>query len=114
MLIIASTLLLLTAPVFAAEDHPCNHSGATIGSLRNCVKHAFEVGHITREGVADSLLAKLNAAQAAQDRGNIAATINQLRAVINEINAQAGKSIAAEHAGHLVEHAQNVIEALGG
>ena len=32
----------------------------------------------------------------------------------NEVNARAGKHIMADHAIHLVEHAQNVITALGG
>ena len=40
--------------------------------------------------------------------------VNLLRAFTNEVNAQAGKHIAADHAGHLVEHAQKVIAALGG
>ena len=35
-------------------------------------------------------------------------------AFIYDANAQAGKGIQADHAVHLVEHAQNVITALGG
>jgi hypothetical protein len=111
MMVIVAALLLLAAPAFAADDHTCDHSGTTIESLQHCVKHAYDMGHIAKIGVADSLLAKLDAAQ---DRGNTGAAINQLRAFINEVNAQAGKSIATEHAAHLMEHAQNVIAALGG
>ena len=76
--------------------------------------HAHEVGHIANEGVANSLLAKLDAAQAAYHRGAIALAIRQLRALAHEIEAQAGRQIPAEHADHLAEHIENVITALGG
>jgi hypothetical protein len=106
--------LLLTMPAFAAEDHTCDHSGSTIESLRHCVMHAYEAGHITKKGVADSLLTQLDAAQAALDGGQTKVAIKLLNSFVSEVNAQAGKSIQSEHAGHLVEHAQNVITALGG
>ena len=89
-------------------------AGMTIESLHHCVMHAYDMGHITNKGVSASLLTKLDAAQAALDRGQSGVAANLLHAFINEVNAQAGKSIAAEHAGHLVDHAQNVIKALGG
>lgn len=114
VLIVVAALLLSAAPAFAADEHTCDHGAATIESLHHCVMHAYEMGHIANQGVADSLLAKLDAAQAAQARGNPDAAILLLRAFINEVNAQAGKFITAEHAGHLVDHAQNVINALGG
>jgi hypothetical protein len=111
---IVAALLLVAAPAFAAEDHACDHNGTTIESLHHCVMHAYGMGHITNAGVRDSLLAKLDAAQAAFDRGQTGVAVSQLRAFINEANAQAGKAILAEHARHLVEHARNVIAALGG
>jgi len=114
LLTIVSILLLLAMPAFAAEDHPCDHSGTTIESLQNCVKHAYDMGYITNKGVALTLLAKTSVAQAALDHGQPQVAIRLLRSFIQEVNAQAGKSIAAEHAGHLVEHAQNVIKALAG
>jgi hypothetical protein len=114
ILSIVAMLLLLAAPAFAAEDHTCDHSGTTIESLHHCVMHAYDMGHIDNKGVANSLMAKLDAAQAALDRGQPGVAVNLLHAFVNEVNAQAGKHIAAEHAGHLVEHAQNVISALGG
>ena len=92
----------------------CDHTGTTIASLHHCVGHAYDMGHITNKGVANSLLAKLDAAQAALDRGQPGVAVNLLHAFINEVNAQAGKHIVADHAGHLVEHARNVITALGG
>lgn len=102
-------LLLLAAPAFAAEDHTCDHEATTIESLHHCVMHALDMGHITNSGVATSLMAKLDAAQAALGRGQTDVAINILQAFINEVNAQAGVHIDAHHADHLVEHAQNVI-----
>jgi competence protein ComGC len=114
ILSIVAVLLLLAAPAFAAENHTCDHSGTTIESLHHCVMHAYDMGHITNKGVANSLLAKLDAAQAALDRGQPGVAVNLLHAFINEVNAQAGKHIVTEHAIHLVGHARNVITALGG
>jgi hypothetical protein len=102
------------APVLAAEAMTCDHTGTTIASLHDCVMHAYDMGHITNKGVANSLMSRLDAAQAALDRGKAGVAINQLRAFTNEVNAQAGKHIVADHAPHLVEHARNVITALGG
>jgi hypothetical protein len=111
---ILAVLLLTAAPVSAADAMTCDHSGTTIASLHDCVMHAHDMGHITNKGVANSLLAKLDAAQAALDQGQPGVAVNLLHAFINEVNAQAGKHIVAEHAPHLVEHAQNVIASLGG
>jgi len=114
VLTIVAAMLLAAAPAFAAEDHTCDHSGATIESVRHCVVHAYDMGHITKAGIRDSLLAKLDAAQASFDRGQGGVAINQLSAFVHEVNAQAGKAIVAEHASHLAGHAETVIAALGG
>jgi hypothetical protein len=58
------------------------------------------------------LLAKLNAAQAAYDKGNSTTAVNILNAFINQVNAQSGKSIDPQHAGHLINHAMDVISHL--
>lgn len=113
VLIFVAALLLTAAPAFAMEDHACDHAGTTVESLHHCVMHAYDMGHITSAGVEKSLLAKLNAAQAALDRGQTHVAVNQLNAFIAEVNAQSGVSIDAEHAGHLIMHAENVIAALG-
>ena len=84
----------------------------TIASLATCVENAASQGIITSQGVAHSLLAKLDAAQAAVDRGQTSVAINNLEAFINEVQAQAGKHIDAMHAQHMVMHAQLVIQAL--
>ena len=84
----------------------------TIASLATCVEHAASEGLINNQGVTNSLLAKLDAAQAAQDRGQIGTAINLLEAFIHEVQAQAGKHIDQTHAQHMVMHAQMVINAL--
>jgi hypothetical protein len=84
----------------------------TIASLVICVEHCVANGFINNQGVANSLLAKLDAAQVAQDNGQTGAVINLLGAFIQEIQAQAGKHIAQPHAQHIVTHAQLVIQAL--
>ena len=117
LLLVAIAVFVLSmtaAPVRAEEGHHCEHDGATIEALHHCVMHATEMGHITNRGVANSLLKKLDVAQAAQDRGQTGVAVNKLNAFVNEVNAQSGRHIDAEHAGHLVMHAENVIAAVGG
>lgn len=103
---------MLATPVFAADGHGCAHE-PTVEALRNCVIHAADVGHIDSKGVAKSLLAKIDAAQAALERGQTKAAVNNLNAFVKAIEAQAGKHIVSEHAAHLIMHANQVIEAIG-
>ena len=104
-----SLLTVGTARAQATDD--CVHA-PTITSLEACVEHAAQQGIIDNQGITNSLLAKLDAAQAALDRGQTSVAINNLQAFINEVQAQAGKHIEQLHAGHLVEHAQIVIQTL--
>ncbi|HMN31095.1 MAG TPA: hypothetical protein PKE45_23275 [Caldilineaceae bacterium] len=104
--------LLAVTPVLASDGMTCPDHAATVASLRACVLHAAEMGHIDNRGVTNSLLAKLDAAQRALDRGQAAVAIATLQAFINEVEAQAGKHIDAEHAAHMVMHANEVITAL--
>jgi len=104
--------LMIAAPVSAHDGAGCAHDDPTIGALRECVVHAASEGHITSPAVTKVLLAELDAAQAALDRGRPRVAINLLRAFIWTVQAQSGKHIAAEHAAHLIEHAQMVIQAL--
>ncbi len=113
-LTIVGALLLLAAPAFAADTMTCDNMDATIASLHHCVMHAYDMGHIDNQGVANSLMARLDAAQAALDRGQTGTAINLLNAFINEVNAQSGQHIVADHAAHMVMHAQMVVMALGG
>ena len=103
--------LLAPGTARAQTSDDCVHA-PTISSLRTCVQHAAGQGFIDNQGVTNSLLAKLDAAQAAQDRGQTSVVINQLDAFIHEVQAQAGKHIDPMHAQHLVMHAQMVIQAL--
>ncbi len=98
---------------FASDEHGhgCAHE-PTVHSLRECVVHAAHAGHIDNAGVANSLLAKLDAAQRALDRGQTAVAVNNVQAFIQAVEAQAGKHIVAEHAEHLIMHAQEVLTAL--
>ena len=105
---------LLTPGTARAETTDDCALTPTIASLTTCVEHAASQGIITSQGVAHSLLAKLDAAQAAVDRGQTSVAINKLQAFIHEVQAQAGKHIDAMHAQHMVMHAQLVIQALGG
>jgi hypothetical protein len=117
VLLIALTLLMLgliaPVPARAQEMDDCSPE-ATIQSLRACVQHAAQLGHIDNRGVARSLLAKLDAAQAALDGGRPELAVNRLEAFVREVRAQAGKHILQEHAEHLLMHAQAVIQELGG
>lgn len=84
----------------------------TIAALHDCVQHAVDQNLIDNAGVATSLFAKLNAAQAALDRGQPTVAVQGLQAFIHEVQAQAGQHIDATHATHMILHAQLVIAAL--
>jgi hypothetical protein len=115
-LLFTSALLVLAASFSAtvpARAMDCPHPmDATISALRDCVQHAADTGMIDNAGIARSLLAKVDGAQAALDRGQPAVAVNKLQAFIHEVQAQAGKHIDAEHADHMAMHAQMVIDAL--
>lgn len=107
-------LTLVAVPSAHAEQmDSCPHL-ATVQSLRVCVQQMTAEGIIDSQGIAQSLLAKVDAAQAAVDRGQPAVAVNVLQAFVAEVSAQAGKHIAEPHADHLVMHAQLVIQALEG
>lgn len=104
----------IAVPAFAEGEHTCDHDATTIESLHHCVMHAAEMGHITKPGVAASLMDKLDAAQTAYDSGNTTEAVSDLKSFIKSVKAQTGKAIDAEHAAHLIEHANNVIAAISG
>ncbi len=115
-LLVVVTVLTLSGlaagPAFAETMTMCDTP--TIPALIDCVNHAYAMGYINDAGVAQSLLATLNAAQAAQLQGNTGTAINLLNAFINQVQAQSGVHIAPDHAAHMIMHAQNVIAALSG
>lgn len=91
----------------------CDHV-ATIPSLRDCVETMATQDIITNQGVANSLLAELAAAQAAVNRGQSEVAVSDLKVLTREVLAQAGKSIAQPYANHLIQHAQMVFQVLEG
>ena len=112
--VVLVAVALFSAPkTLAQEMCPGLGMTPTITSLSDCVEHALTMGHIDRAGVANSLLAKLDTAQAAQDR-KVAVSIHLLEGFINEASAQAGIHIEEMHAAHMIMHAEMVIAALGG
>ncbi len=103
--------LLASGTARAQTTDECGQA-TTIASLVACVEHCAQQGFINNQGVTNSLLAELDAAQAAQDNGQNGTAINLLGAFIQEVQAQAGKHIVQPHAQHMVLHAQMVIQAL--
>jgi hypothetical protein len=98
-----------TAAAQSAGDCPLT---PTIAALSACVQHAVDMGDITNKGVARSLLAELNAAQSALDRGESRPAIVLLRTFVREVKAFSGRFMEPAHAAHMVEHAELVIQAL--
>ena len=103
--------LLTSETAHAQSTEGCVHT-PTIASLEACVEQMAEQGFINNQGVTSSLLAKLDAAQEALDRGQTPVAIQKLNAFIHEVQAQAGKHIDPMHAQHIVMHAQMVIQSL--
>jgi hypothetical protein len=75
----------------------------TYDSLGNLVKK-----FVTKSGTANSLLAKLDNARAAEARGDIKAKTGMIGAFINEVQAQTGKAISPENAIVLIALAKAI------
>ena len=114
VLMVVALSLLAASPALAHEDMGCAHDATTIASLRECVVHAQEMGHIDNDGIARSLLNKLDQAQAKLDRGQVDKAIDKLEDFVDKVEKQSGKHIDPMHAEHLIHHAHMVIAALGG
>ena len=83
--VVLVAVALLGAPkILAQEMCPGTEMTPTIASLASCVERSLAIGLIDSAGVANSLLAKLDAAQAAQDREQVIVAIRLLEAFINE------------------------------
>lgn len=78
----------------------------TPDSIKADVRSALAGGAITNAGVANSLLAQLNAASAARSRGQCATAANIYQAFINELSAQSGKLISSAMASQLTGEAR--------
>jgi len=74
----------------------------TFDGLVTDLNLARTLGLIDNDGIANSLLSKLQAAKAAMARGDAATASNILRAFVDEVSAQAGKHIQADAANLLI------------
>ncbi|MBM3334492.1 hypothetical protein FJY63_07510, partial [Candidatus Sumerlaeota bacterium] len=83
---------------------------ATISSLKDVLGKCYALGWIDSSGVKNSLMAKLNAAEARISAGTTTAAKNMLNAFINEVRAQTGKHISQRAAELLIADAQYVID----
>jgi len=109
-----AALIVVGSERAQAQDVCPGNMAPTIAALQDCVTHALSIGHIDNAGIANSLLSILDGAERAQDRNQTAVAVALLNAFIHEVEAQAGKHIDDAHAHHMVEHAGEVIAALGG
>ena len=108
-IILTAVVLSIAAPIRAHEA--CGHE-PTVPSLRLCVEHEAKHGAIDNEGLARALLAQLDAAEAAVQRGQPEVAIEVLNAFVATVRAQAGIHIDPQHAAHMILHAEQVIAAL--
>ena len=82
---------------------------ATVTSLKALVTEFYASGDISKAGVKSSLMAKLDAAQKLLAAGKDQKAASVLKAFINEVKAQTGKSISPEAAAILIADAKWVI-----
>ena len=113
LLLFAISGMFVPGPALAMDGHDCSHDHvATVESLINHVTHAAAHGHIDNVGIATALLATLDAVQTAVELGQSKAATGSLLAFIAQVEAQSGRHIDADHAPHLVMHAEMVLEKL--
>ncbi|TEU18449.1 MAG: hypothetical protein E3J21_05915 [Anaerolineales bacterium] len=84
-----------------------------INGLLAATERMCDLGWINKQGICNGLEAKLNAAKAAIERGQLNAAKNQLNAFINQLEAQKGKAVNQQAyevlracAVYLIEHLQ--------
>ncbi|MBP1702808.1 MAG: Ig domain protein group 2 domain protein, partial [Chloroflexi bacterium] len=88
---------------------------ANAESLEMAVWRFYNEGEIDNEGVRDSLLAKIEAIQAAIERGgHPIPSLKVLKAFINEVMAQSGKHITEEAAYLLIMDAKYIFDPIYG
>lgn len=66
-----------------------------------------------QRGIENSLVVKLERAEAAESRGDLTAACNLLDAFINEVNAQSGKALTTAQADQLIKAASQIKVGLG-
>ncbi|MBI2933759.1 MAG: right-handed parallel beta-helix repeat-containing protein [Planctomycetes bacterium] len=80
-----------------------------IDALATQVREALQLGSITDVGVAQSLLAKLDAAGQSVDRSALEGAIGQINAFAQNLEAQSGKAVEIQFAHQLASLATNAI-----
>lgn len=86
---------------------------ATFPSAKQDIDLSFKIGWIKNEGLENSLIMKLQNAEADQSRGDTIAAKNTLNAFINEVKAQAaGNGIDPDADTMLAQDAQYLIDHL--
>jgi 2',3'-cyclic-nucleotide 2'-phosphodiesterase (5'-nucleotidase family) len=100
------------AKKLSVENYQLNTITAvvTLDSLMADLMSFFEDGEIDSAGVFNSLLVKLEGAQAALNRGNARATANKLNAFLEEVAAQSGNHVSPEAAEELALGAIWILE----
>jgi len=101
------------------EDDTCPFETATgqDANVDGCIDIIEDFSHVIEDlnlpgGIENSLVSKVENAQASIERGNTEAAINKLEAFINQVKAQRGKKISEEDADMLIEYAINLINPL--
>ncbi len=87
-----------------------------LAGLKAYIQQQVVLGNIDAE-MEVSLLAKINAAIAALDRGNTndaKVAMNDLKALVNQVEAQTDKKIKPETAAEIIQRANDIIAVLGG
>jgi len=107
--------LTVTATDYAGNSATASVTFTVIATIQSTIadtQRAYDEGWIDNHGILNSLLQKLNNAQAALDLGDVEEAIDLLGAYINELEAQSGKHVTAETAALLIADAQWVIDHL--
>jgi 2',3'-cyclic-nucleotide 2'-phosphodiesterase (5'-nucleotidase family) len=92
--------------------HTITNPTVTIQDLVDSVNEFYKDGQIKSVGIKHSLLWKLNAAQAAWDRGRSQVVVHVLKALIRQTNALSRRYIKPEAASALVAEAQAIIDTM--
>lgn len=91
-------------------EEPPDEDGSTysVTGLASMTEAFIEDGSIDKR-MKSSLLSKLDNAKASIEKGNMHAAVNQLEAMIKQINAQRGKKIADAAADGMIAYTNNLI-----
>jgi 2',3'-cyclic-nucleotide 2'-phosphodiesterase (5'-nucleotidase family) len=89
-----------------------NNPSVNLYDIVDAINAYYEEGLIDDAGVLNSLLQKLDAAQAAWDKGQANVVDNVLGALINELAAQSGKHIDPDAAAALSMDVQTVLDTM--